>query len=164
MKTSIIQAFSGVIALAVIFAAVLQGVAAPVAQVTGLKLNAHDVREFGAVGDGVTLNTVAIQRAIDVIAQEGGGRLIFPAPGTYLTGTIFLKDNTTLDIQAGATILSSQLQGDYSKNVDRFPYLTEAQNCVLICARKVHNIGLTGWGARSTEMAPDAPTHRRSGL
>lgn len=109
----------------------------------------YDVRSFGANGNGTVINTVAIQRAIDAANQDGGGRIVFPAPGTYLTGTIFLKDNVTLDIPAGATLLGSQHQSDYSKNVNRFPYITEDMDRVLIYAGKATNIGLTGRGTIS---------------
>ena len=49
----------------------------------------HDIRvtDMGAKGDGVTLNTAAIQKAIDACHAGGGGKVIFP-PGNYLTGTI----------------------------------------------------------------------------
>ena len=61
---------------------------------------------FGAKSDGVTLNTQSIQRAIDHIAAEGGGRLIFTV-GRYLTGAIQLKSNVTLHIGEGATLVAA---------------------------------------------------------
>lgn len=109
-------------------------------------LNAYDAREFGVVGDGATLNTTAIQNAIDAVGKGGGGRLTFPAPGRYLTGTIFLKDNVTLEISEGATLLGSKQFGDYSVDVGHCPYIGEEIDLVLIYARKAKNIGLTGHG------------------
>ena len=109
----------------------------------------YDVRAFGAKGDGSTLNTAAIQQAIDRANQDGGGRVVLPAPGIYLTGTIFLKDNVTLDIPSGATLLGSRQQADYSKNINRFPYITEDMDRVLIYAQKASNVGLTGRGTIS---------------
>jgi len=114
----------------------------------------HDVRDFGAKSDGSTINTVAIQRAIDMVAKEGGGRLIFPAPGKYLTGTIFLKDNVTLEISAGATLLGSQQSLDYPTNVGHCPYITENSQRALIYARNARNIGLTGRGTISGNGEP----------
>lgn len=59
-----------------------------------------DVTKYGAVGDGYTLNSVFIQKAIDACNQSGGGKVIFPA-GDYLSGTIVLKDNVTIDLLGG---------------------------------------------------------------
>ena len=115
----------------------------------------YDVRAFGAKGDGATVNTAAIQRAIDTVTKNGGGRLLFPAPGKYLTGTIFLKDNVTLDIPAGATLLGSQQNADYSKDVGHCPYITENIQRALIYARNARNIRLTGRGTISGNGTPN---------
>lgn len=66
----------------------------------------YDVREFGAAGDGKTLDHTAINRAIDSCVAHGGGRVVLPA-GTYLCGSIRLKSNVELHISAGATILAA---------------------------------------------------------
>lgn len=70
--------------------------------------NGKDVNilDFGAIPDGKTLATEAIQKAIDQCAVTGGGTVTVPV-GTFLTNTIFLKSNVTLNIQKGATILGS---------------------------------------------------------
>lgn len=115
----------------------------------------YDVRGFGAIGDGTTLNTQALQQAIDAVSREGGGRLIFPAPGTYVTGTIFVKDNVTLEISAGATLLGSQQSSDYRKDAGYCPYITENSQHALIYARSVRNIGLTGRGTISGNGEPN---------
>ncbi len=70
------------------------------------------VRELGAVPDGQTLCTEAVQRAIDRLGASGGGAVCFP-PGTYLCGTLFLKSHVTLDLEAGATLLGSTNLADY---------------------------------------------------
>ncbi|MFA6134220.1 MAG: glycoside hydrolase family 28 protein [Phycisphaerae bacterium] len=64
------------------------------------------VLQHGAVGDGKTMNTEAIQAAIDVTAEKGGG-VVYVPPGTYLTGPITLKSRITLSLEAGATLLGS---------------------------------------------------------
>ena len=66
----------------------------------------YDVRNFGAVGDGKTLDHGAINRAIDSCVANGGGRVVLPA-GTYLCGSIRMKSNVELHISAGATILAA---------------------------------------------------------
>ena len=77
-----------------------------------------DVTKVGVVADGVTLNTIAIQRAIDARSAQGGGTLTFPA-GRYLTGTVELKDNVTLQLEESAVLLGSANAADY-RNVDPF--------------------------------------------
>ena len=69
----------------------------------------RDVRKYGASGNGATLDTAAIQRAID-----DGGVIFFP-PGRYLTGTLYLRDNTHLYIGMGAELLASPDLNDYNK-------------------------------------------------
>ena len=73
-----------------------------------------NVRDFGAKGDGQTKDTVAIQKAIDACTTNGGGTVVVP-PGTYVTGSIFLKNNVDFYIQGGALLLGSPDKEDYNK-------------------------------------------------
>ncbi len=66
----------------------------------------YNVRAFGAVGDGKTLDTDAINKAIETAAKNGGGTVFFPA-GTYLSFSIRLKSNITIHLDNGATILAA---------------------------------------------------------
>ena len=66
----------------------------------------YDVRAFGARGDGKTLDTAAINKAIEAAAAAGGGTVNFPA-GTYLSVSIRLRSNITLQLNQGATILAA---------------------------------------------------------
>jgi hypothetical protein len=106
----------------------------------GLSTHAKDynVLDFGAQTDGITLNTKIIQRAIDAVNENGGGRLVFPT-GKYLTGTIYLKSNVTIYFESGATLLGSNNPFDYVKD----PYIGWMS---LIFAVKQDNIGITGKG------------------
>lgn len=70
--------------------------------------------KFGAVADGVTLNTKAIQAAIDKAYKKGGGRVVFPF-GKFLSGTIFLKSNVELHLKTGAILLGSTNSKHYEK-------------------------------------------------
>lgn len=72
----------------------------------------RNICEYGALGDGKSMNTEAIQRAVDACRKEGGGTVYFPA-GTYLTGSIRLKSNVTLYLDAGAVLQGSGRLEDY---------------------------------------------------
>src|SRR5690242_4327422 len=74
----------------------------------------YNVRDFGAIGNGVNLDSKSINRAIDTIASKGGGTLIFPA-GVYLSGSIRLKSNITLYLDQGAVIEASPNVSNYDK-------------------------------------------------
>jgi polygalacturonase len=65
-----------------------------------------NVRTYGATGNGKTVDTAAINRAIDAVAAAGGGTLLFPA-GTYLSFTIHLRSNVDLYLSQGCTILAA---------------------------------------------------------
>ena len=107
-----------------------------------------NIIDYGAVGDGVTKDTAAIQRAIDECAVQGG-TVIVP-PGVYLTGSIYLKSNVELHIQKGATLLGSPDLNDYNE-LDAYPQNFFSQNegwsgKHLILAIEVDNVALTGFG------------------
>lgn len=71
----------------------------------------QNITSFGAIGDGLTLNTKFIQKAIDK-AAENGGTVIVPS-GRFLTGTLFLKSNVNLELSPGAVLLGSTNIKDY---------------------------------------------------
>ncbi len=71
-----------------------------------------NIAEYGAAPTGETLCTEAIQRAIDACAASGGGRVLVPK-GTFLSGTVVLKDRVNLHLEEGATLLGSPWMRDY---------------------------------------------------
>lgn len=75
-----------------------------------------NIREYGARGDGKTLDTKAINHTIEIAAQEGGGTVFFPA-GNYLSGSIHLKSNITLYLDQGAVIIAtgSETSAEYDE-------------------------------------------------
>ncbi len=104
-----------------------------------------DVTKSGAVGDGVTLNTAAIQKAIDSCNAQGGGTVTFPA-GRYLTGTIQIKSNVTLHLDDQAVILGSTNSADY-RNLDPFMAGDNIpQGYALIVADGASHVALEGNG------------------
>src|SRR5580698_372426 len=71
-----------------------------------------NIRDFGAVGDGKTKDTVAIQEALDRCSILGGGEVLVPG-GEYLTGAIVLRSNTLLRLDESATLTGSPDMADY---------------------------------------------------
>lgn len=67
-----------------------------------------NLRAFGAKGDGATIDSPAIQRAIDAAARSGGGTVVFPA-GTYLSYSIRLKSKVGLHLEHGAVLLAASI-------------------------------------------------------
>ncbi len=105
----------------------------------------YNVLDFGAVADGKTVNTDAINKAVDACSQTGG-IVVFPA-GDYVTGTIFLKSNVTLQLQKGATILGSTSMTDYPPNVPDYKFYRQGKILrALIYAENCENIGIEGEG------------------
>lgn len=110
-----------------------------------------NLADFGAVGDGRTMNTEAFRRAIDAIAQAGGGRLVVPA-GVFRTAPFVLCSNLDLHLSAGATIQAPDtFEALGLPNPAQFKTQAEA-NAVyrvpgpLISGRSLHDVALTGTG------------------
>jgi polygalacturonase len=103
------------------------------------------VNSYGAVSDTVTVNTKAIQSAIDACAAKGGGIVAFK-PGTYVTGAIFLKSNVHLRIDKSVLILGSTNFADYPDMDTRIAGLEMKWPAALINALNVKNVAITGEG------------------
>lgn len=98
-------------------------------------LSAKDVviTDFGAVADSTTLNTTAIQKAIDTCAETGGGRVTIPS-GIFLTGTINLRSHVEIYLNRGAVIRGSlRIPEDYPQRA-------------LIYAENIEDAGISGDG------------------
>jgi polygalacturonase/rhamnogalacturonyl hydrolase YesR len=118
----------------------------PASPQTG-KSGVWDVFDYGAKGDGQTMDTHAIQAAIDRCHLAGGGR-VYLHGGRFLSGTIYLKSNVSLHIENGATLLGSKHQQDYPVRPSKLPsyhgtYLT---NRMLVYAEDADNISISGDG------------------
>ena len=88
-----------------------------------------DVRQSGAKGDGLSPDTMAIQKTIDECGKSGGGVVRFP-PGTYLTQPLVLRTKTTILLEAGARLQAStnhadfmKHPGDWAKDVDKHEFI-----------------------------------------
>ena len=83
-----------------------------------------DVRQFGAKGDGRTLDTAAIQKALEACGRAGGATVKF-SPGIYLSQPITIRTKTTMLLEAGATLLASPTQSDFLKGGGDFiPFIS----------------------------------------
>ena len=105
-----------------------------------------NIKDFGAIGDGVFLNTGAFAAAIDHVSERGGGKVVVPV-GVWFTGPIVLKSNVNLHVEKGSLVL-------FSPELDLYPIIDtwfegwEARRCQSpISARNAENIAITGPGA-----------------
>ncbi len=96
----------------------------------------YNASMFGIKSNGSTLNTTSIQKAIDYIHENGGGRLVFYV-GRYLTGTVYLKSNVIIHLEEGAILVGS---------VNPFDYEQSFNWTAMIFALDAENIGITGKG------------------
>jgi polygalacturonase len=99
----------------------------------------------GANGDGKTLNTIAIQAAIDRCATNGGGDLVVPK-GTFITGAIFLKQGVNLIVEKGGILKGSQNTNDYPWIDTRIAGLEMKWPAALVNADGVTNLTISGAG------------------
>ncbi len=120
----------------------LTGAAAIAARAAGGRV--LDPKSYGASGDGKTLDTPAIQKAIDECASAGGG-MVYLAPGAYLSGTVVLRENITFHLEAGATLLGSTRLEDYRPQSGP-PSRGDANAKHLLFARDAANVTLSGAG------------------
>ena len=104
-----------------------------------------NVLDYGAVPDGHTKNTAAIAKAIAACKAAGGGTIAFPA-GKYLTGSIQLEDNTTIQVDAGAEILYSGDPADSPIVPGRWESTAAFTHAPLIYAYQKQNVAITGRG------------------
>lgn len=102
-----------------------------------------NIVDYGAVGDGETLNTNAIQLAINACAAGGGGMVFIP-PGRFVSGSITLSGNITLHLASGAFLLGSTRLEDYP--VDDSDWSVESNRAGLISVRNAEHVTIEGHG------------------
>lgn len=96
--------------------------------------NIFNIRDFGATGNAADNSTLPVRSAIDACFAAGGGTVFVP-PGSYTVGTVQLKDNVTLHLEAGATFFLSQDANDFIRG-----------SRTMIFAENTRNIAVTGRG------------------
>src|SRR6201986_178634 len=141
-----------------------------------------DTRRYGALGDGKTLDTKAIQNAIDAAERVGGGTVLFPA-GTYASYSIHLKSNVALYLDQGAILLAASvpIEGTTSGGYDAAepqgagePYQDYGHNHwhnSFLWGENLHDISILGpgriWGrglSRGHDRDTDLPDTTKSGV
>jgi len=127
---------------------------------TAIRPGEFNVREFGARGDGQTLDTGALQKAIEACAQNGGGTVHLP-PGRYLSGTLFLRSWVTLELAAGATLLGSRRLEDYPPTVSSIRSYTDIYTeRSLIYGEDLEHVALQGRGVLDGQGAAFKGPHK----
>jgi len=133
-------------------------VSALLAMVTPVSAKDYYASTFGILSNGTTLNTRSIQKAIDHISANGGGKLIFKV-GRYLTGSIHMKSNVTIELSEGAVLVGSTNPYDYDKITGGF--------IGLVVAYKADNIGIVGKGVidgQGKQLAENYLTQAANGI
>lgn len=101
-----------------------------------------NIRDYGALPDAKTLNTLAIQQTIDKCAEAGGGTVYVPA-GTFITGTIHLRSNINLFLERGAILKGSSTPKDY----ESFHRPGFGATCYgILFSLKAENVSISGYG------------------
>lgn len=126
-----------------IFSTLLLAAALPATALAAGKT--YDVTKYGAKPDGTTMDTSMIQAAIDDAAKHGGGTVTF-APGTYLTGSIFVKSHVTLEVPKDVTITGAQDIKDYPLKPTRVAGIEMVWPAALINVYEQEDAKITGEG------------------
>jgi polygalacturonase len=117
----------------------------PVIQQVSFKKDSTYITKFGAIADGQTLNTKAINSAIDACNKKGGGVVVIPA-GLWLTGPIVLKSNVNLHLKKGALLQFIQDFDQYQLIEGNWEGIPQMRNQSPVSATNATNVAVTGYG------------------
>jgi len=118
----------------------------PLANTQAGEQSIFDVRAYGAAGDGLHLDTTAIQNALDACGKAGGGTVEFPA-GIYLSQPLIIHTKTTFQMDAGATLQATTNQMDFMKTPgDWLKAKSSGDFIPFIGGNELTNITFTGGG------------------
>lgn len=116
------------------------------ASLGSVEADEYNVRDFGAKGDGQTLDTPAIQKALDQCADVGGGTVRFPA-GNYYSKPLTVRTRTTLQLDEGATLLASTNHADFMKTPgDWLKAASSGDFIPFIGGKDLEDVSFTGKG------------------
>jgi polygalacturonase len=125
-----------------------------------VKLN---VKDYGAIGDGKTTDTLNLQLTIERCSLLGGGEVVFPA-GDYATGALELRSNVTLRIDDGASLLGSGDMADYPVAMVRWEGRWIKGYSAFISATDAENVGIIGPGKIIASDAIRGRVNRTTGM
>ena len=110
-----------------------------------MPLHAKDfnIMDYGAVGDGVTDNAAAIQKAVNACSEAGGGRVVFPAGNVFMAGPVELKSNVELHLEANATLLAHPNEDIY--HLSAFGE-NRGEGMMWLWCKDIENLSITGRG------------------
>lgn len=117
----------------------------PVVQATQFRADSFSITQYGAVADGLTLNTKAINDAIRDAHAKGGGVVVVPE-GLWLTGPIVLQSNVNLHLKRNALLQFTSDFNQYSLVEGNWEGLPQMRNQSPVSATNATNIGITGQG------------------
>lgn len=103
----------------------------------------YSIKDFGAEADGERDNSLEIQQAIDTCYHSGGGRVLVPAGGTFISGPIFLKSNMELFVETGATLMASPDESLYHRSAFGD---NKSEGTIWIGGDDIENVIITGGG------------------
>lgn len=120
----------------------------------------YNICDYGAIGDGVTLNTLAIQNTINECSKHGGGEVVVPA-GNFVTGSVRLFSNINFNLEAGSVITGSLEDKDYLYQENfGFSGSGAGTKIGILFAQDAENVSLTGQGVINGQgehfMYPDS--------
>lgn len=117
----------------------------PKIYVPHFKRDTFNILNYGAIADGMTLNTAAINKAIDACAQQGGGTVLIPR-GAFVSGPVIMKSNINLHLDKGALVIFSQDFDQYPLVISSFEGANAARCQSPVVAENLENIAITGEG------------------
>lgn len=106
--------------------------------------NVYDITAYGAVGDGVSDDAAAIQRAIDECSAAGGGTVLVPAGKTFLCGPFKLASYVNLHLEPNSVLLANPDESIYGESAFGD---NRGEGMMWICGKDISNISITGTGA-----------------
>jgi polygalacturonase len=127
------------------YASLNNNVAAGKKEVSKNREKQYNIADHGAIGDGKTINTSAIQATIDKIAKDGGGTLLIPK-GVFISGSLFLKPGVNIQLEEGSVLKGSPNINDYKKLNTRIEGHFEPWRAALINGDQVDHLRISGPG------------------